>query len=104
MILDQIDLSVVARKLKKSNFMRCPKGYRPETLIAALIAMQVEKIPTIKHPVKRLNEDPVFRYSCGLKYSAAYLLSQHSQGFQTSSLTLNASMIFSMSLCPKLKI
>ena len=67
MILDQIDLSVVARKLKKSNFMRCPKGYRPETLIAALIAMQVEKIPTIKHLVKRINEDPVFGYSCGFE-------------------------------------
>jgi len=67
MILDQIDLSVVARKLKKSNYMRGPKGYRPETLIAALIAMQVEKIPTIKHLVKRLNEDPVFRYSCGFE-------------------------------------
>jgi len=65
MILFQIDVSNLACKLRKSHNSKGPKGYEPETLIYALIAMQVEKIQTIKDLVLNLKQNPVLRYCCG---------------------------------------
>ncbi len=65
LILAQLDLSKLASGLRKSFIARGPKGYDPTNLVYALIAMQVEKIQSIKALVTRLKEDPVFSYSCG---------------------------------------
>ena len=65
LILAQIGTSKLANTMKKSFIARGPKGYNPVNLLYALIAMQVEKITSIKSLVTRLKEDPVFRYSCG---------------------------------------
>lgn len=65
MILSQIDVSKLSHLLRKNNYSRGPKGYDPICLIYALIAMQVERIPTVKDLVLNLKENPVLRYCCG---------------------------------------
>lgn len=65
LILSHLDFSKIAYALDKKSDFRGPKGYYAADLISALIAMQIEKIPTIKALVKRLNENPVLRYNCG---------------------------------------
>lgn len=62
LILEQIDVSVFIKELKKRDNSRGPKGYKPETMIYSLIAMQVEKINSIKDLVLKLKENPVLRY------------------------------------------
>jgi transposase len=64
-ILSQIDVSKLANSLRKSSDSKGPKGYEPTSLIYALIAMQVEKIQTIKDLVLQLKQNPVLRYCCG---------------------------------------
>lgn len=65
MILSQIDVSKLAKALRKTGEARGPKGYEPTSLIYSLIAMQVEKIQTIKDLVLQLKQNPVLRYACG---------------------------------------
>lgn len=65
LILEQIDTSVFTKELRKHDNPRGPKGYKPENMIYSLIAMQVEKINSIKDLVLKLKENPVLRYSCG---------------------------------------
>jgi len=65
MILSKIDISKLANKLRKSNESKGPKGYEPTSMIYALIAMQVEKIQTIKDLVLDLKQNPILRYCCG---------------------------------------
>ena len=65
LIFSRLDLSKLSKKLGKSSYTRGPRGYCIMSLIYALIAMQVEKIPTIKDLVKKLSENPVLRYNCG---------------------------------------
>lgn len=65
LILNQIDISKLANVIRPHPSRRGPKGYDPASLIYALIAMQVEKIQSIKGLVTKLNENPVLRYCCG---------------------------------------
>ncbi|HHT63253.1 MAG: transposase [Bacillota bacterium] len=62
LVLSQIDLSEFKLAFKKSRFG--PKGYDNNSMVYALIAMQIEQIKTIKMLVQRLKQDPVFRYCC----------------------------------------
>ena len=59
LILSNIDVSKLANELRKPSNSKGPKGYEPEVLIYSLIAMQVEKIDTIKDLVVKLKENPV---------------------------------------------
>lgn len=65
LILSQIDVSKLANVLKKPSNSKGPKGYEPEQLIYSLIAMQIEKIQSIKDLALKLKENPVLRYCCG---------------------------------------
>ena len=65
MVLSQIDVSKIASSMRKSFGTKGPKGYEPSSIIYALIAMQVEKIQTIKDLVLSLKRNPVLRYCCG---------------------------------------
>ena len=65
LILEQIDISRLTREIKRPSGSKGPKGYDPESLIYSLIAMQVEKINSIKDLVLKLKENPVLRYCCG---------------------------------------
>jgi len=67
LILNQIDVSVLANALRKDSNSKGPNGYEPKHLIYSLIAMQVEKIETIKDLSTKLKENPVLRYCCGFK-------------------------------------
>ena len=48
LILEQIDVSALINELKKDRDSKGPRGYSPRSLIYSLIAMQVEKINSIK--------------------------------------------------------
>ncbi|MDR5659763.1 transposase, partial [Serpentinicella sp. ANB-PHB4] len=65
MILSQIDVSKLSSSLRKSADSKGPKGYDVAPLLYSLIAMQVEKIQTIKDLVSNLKQNPVLRYCCG---------------------------------------
>ena len=81
MILSEIDVSKLTNKLRKPSGLKGPKGYNPTPLIYALIAMQVEKIQTIKDLVLNLKQNPILRYCCGFKFLVEYLLNPHLAGF-----------------------
>lgn len=65
LIFSRLNLSKLSKKLGKSSYARGPRGYCVMNLIYALIAMQVERIPTMKDLVQKLKENPVLRYNCG---------------------------------------
>ncbi len=65
LILSQIDVSKLANVLRKPSNSRGPKGYESKQLIYSLIAMQIEKIQSIKDLVLKLKENLVLRYYCG---------------------------------------
>lgn len=65
LVLSQLDFNNLILKFSKSNRKKGPKGYNVSALLNALIAMQLEKIPTINALVQRLNSDPAFRFYCG---------------------------------------
>ncbi len=67
LIFAQLDLSEIANKLGKSSYSRGPKGYCVMDLLYAKIAMQIERIPTVKDLVKKLKENPILRYNCGFE-------------------------------------
>lgn len=66
-ILSFIDYSVMNETFKTHSSKRGPKGFTNDSLLIALIAMQIDKIPTIKALVKRLKTDPVLRVTCGFE-------------------------------------
>ena len=65
LIFSRLDLSKISKALGKSSFSRGPKGYCCEDMLYALIAMQTERVPKVKALVRKLKENPVFRYNCG---------------------------------------
>lgn len=65
LILAQLDFSNILNELSNLHATRGPKGHDELSLLFALIAMQVEQIRTIKNLADRLQNDPVFRYTCG---------------------------------------
>lgn len=64
-VLTFVDYSIMLETLKIDSSKRGPKGFSYTSLFNALLAMQIDQIPTIKALVKRLQTDPVFRVSCG---------------------------------------
>ena len=68
LILSQIDLSIIlANAIRTSSGSKGLKGYDPVCLIYALIAIQFEKIQSIKDLVTKLNENSILRYCCGFE-------------------------------------
>ena len=63
-----IDFTLFLQMYPESFFRRGPKGYSKKQLLMALIAMQVEQIPTIKALVHRLKSDPVFKHALGFEF------------------------------------
>ena len=55
LIFYHLDLSRIPKALGKSSI----------DLLYAFIAMQIERIPTVRDLVKKLRENPVLRYKCG---------------------------------------
>ncbi len=65
LIFSRLDLSKITKGLGKPSYDRGPKGYCCADMLYALIAMQIERIPNPKALVRKLKENPVFRYNCG---------------------------------------
>ncbi|WP_205665618.1 transposase [Anoxybacter fermentans] len=63
LIFENIDLSEATKLLPR--FGRGPKGYDLIPIVRALLAQQIEQIPTRAALVRRLVTDPVLRYACG---------------------------------------
>lgn len=66
-ILTFVDFSVMNETFKTYSSKRGPKGFTNESLLTSLIAMQIDKIPTVKALVRRLKTDPVLRVTCGFE-------------------------------------
>ena len=66
LIFSELDLSPLVKEIG-SQSKRGPKGYDPASIIRALLAQQIENIPSRVKLVERLKTDPVFRYVCGFK-------------------------------------
>jgi len=64
LIFQNLDLTEFVRKIDNSS-SRGPRGYSPFCIIRALLAQQIENIPSRAALVKRLKDDPVFKYACG---------------------------------------
>ncbi|WP_083189741.1 transposase [Orenia metallireducens] len=64
LIFENLDLTQISREIK-NNFDRGRSDYNPTPIVRALLAQQIEQIPKRKTMIKRLNNDPVFRYVCG---------------------------------------
>jgi|GEM_PF-4956105 len=57
LILSQIDVSKLANILREPSNSKGPKGYWSEQLIYSLIAMQIEKVQSIKDLALKLKEN-----------------------------------------------
>jgi len=66
-ILTFVDYSIMLETFKIDYSKRGPKGFSYVSLLNALIAMQIDKIPTVKALVTRLKTDPVLRVTCGFE-------------------------------------
>jgi len=64
LILDSLELSSISKELNSTS-NKGPNGYNPEAILRALLAQQIENIPSRAALVRRLKTDPVFRYCCG---------------------------------------
>jgi len=71
LILSQIDVSKLANVLRKPSNSKAPKGYCPEQLIYSLMAMQIEKIQSIKDLALNLKENPRY-YAYPLRSSDSW--------------------------------
>jgi|CZCB01.1.fsa_nt_gi transposase len=64
-VLTFVDYSIMLEAFKIDASKRGPKGFSYSSLLNALLAMQIEQLPTVKALVKRLKTDPVLRVTCG---------------------------------------
>ncbi len=68
-IFSTIDLAPLLRIFDKKTHRGAPRELNYGAMIYSLIARVVERIPTIKLLVKRLKQDPFFRFDCGFLLS-----------------------------------
>lgn len=66
-VFKQIDVSKLSYALRKPPDSKGPKGFDPSPMIYAVLAMQLEKMATVKQLVENLKQNPVLRYSCGFE-------------------------------------
>jgi len=62
-VFSTLDLEPAISRLPRKH--NGPRGYNAECKLRALIAAKIEQIPTMAALVRRLKNDPVFRYVCG---------------------------------------
>ncbi|CEO90576.1 transposase (fragment) [Syntrophaceticus schinkii] len=62
-IFSTLDLKPIISRLPRKH--NGPRGYNAKYKLRALIAAKIEQIPTMAALVRRLKNDPVFRYICG---------------------------------------
>lgn len=68
-IFSTINLDPIWALFRKQTNVGAPRELNYGAMVYSLIARVVERIPTIKDLVKRLNNDPYFRFDCGFLHS-----------------------------------
>ncbi|MEK5070974.1 transposase [Sporosarcina sp. FSL K6-1508] len=68
-IFSTINLEPVWTLFDKNTNVGAPRELNYGAMVYSLIARVVERIPTVKDLVKRLGNDPFFRYDCGFLHS-----------------------------------
>lgn len=68
-IFSTLELAPLLRIFDKKTHRGAPRELNYGAMIYSLIARVVERIPTIKLLVKRLKQDPFFRFDCGFLLS-----------------------------------
>lgn len=68
-IFSTLELSPLLRIFDKKTYRGAPRELNYGAMIYSLIARVVERIPTMKLLVKRLKQDPFFRFDCGFLLS-----------------------------------
>src|SRR5690625_5591102 len=70
-IISAIDLDTIYYEVNKKSWLGAPVELNYPAMIISVFIRYVERIPTIKDLIKRLNEDFVFKLNCG------FLVSDH---------------------------
>jgi len=68
-ILSAIDLDAIHYKVSKKSWLGAPTELNYGAMINAIFIRIIERIPTIKDLVRRLNEDFIFKLNCGFLVS-----------------------------------
>src|SRR5699024_1128038 len=70
-IISAIDLHKIYREVMKKSLVGAPEELNYAAMIISIFIRYVERIPTIKDLVKRLNHDIAFKLDCGFLVSDA---------------------------------
>lgn len=68
-IMAAIDLDTIFYEINKKSHLGAPAELNYGAMIVSVFARYIERIPTIKDLVKRLNHDLSFKLACGFKVS-----------------------------------
>jgi len=68
-ILSAIDLDAIHYKVSKKSWLGAPTELNYGAMINSIFIRIIERIPTIKDLVRRLNEDFIFKLNCGFLVS-----------------------------------
>lgn len=68
-IMAAIDLDVIYYEINKKSHLGAPAELNYGAMIVSVFARYIERIPTVKDLVKRLNHDLSFKLDCGFKIS-----------------------------------
>lgn len=72
-IMAAIDLDAIFHEIKKKSRLGAPAELNYGAMIVSIFARYIERIPTIKDLIKRLNNDLSFKLDCGFKVSDSVL-------------------------------
>lgn len=68
-IISAIDLDAIYHEVTKKSRFGAPEELNYAAMIISVFIRYVERIPTVKDLVKRLNDDVVFKLNCGFLVS-----------------------------------
>lgn len=68
-IISAIDVSSIYHEISKRSRLGAPTELNYAAMIISIFIRYVERIPTIKDLIKRLNDDIAFKLNCGFLYS-----------------------------------
>lgn len=68
-IISAIDLDTIYREVTKKSWLGAPEELNYAAMIISVFVRYVERIPTIKDLVKRLDDDISFKLNCGFLVS-----------------------------------
>ncbi|MBP1970994.1 transposase [Virgibacillus natechei] len=68
-IISAIDLDMIYHEITKKSQLGAPEELNHAAMIISIFIRYVERIPTIKDLIKRLNDDFIFKLNCGFLVS-----------------------------------